>query len=159
MRALLACVCLATGCSSRAAPGPTAAPANRDAATPEVAVATGSATFAGVLTAPATVASSTALTAHLAITNPGPDPLILTRGALDLAVLAVEVRDADDRRVPTIPPPVPQPEDADPIAIAPGQALARDYRLDVFSPTLPPGRYTLHCRVVACAPRAFAVAP
>ena len=158
MRALLACVCLALGCSSRAAPGPTAAPANRDAA-PDHAVATGPATFAGVLTAPATVASSAELTAHLAITNPGPDPLVVTRGALDLAALAVEVRDADDRRVPTIPPPVPRPEDAEAIAIAPGQALARDYRLDVFSPPLPPGRYTLHCRVVVCAPRPFVVAP
>lgn len=158
MRALLACVCLAIGCSSRAAPGPTAAPANRDAA-PTAAVAPGPATFVGVLTAPATVAGSTALSAHLAITNPGPDPLVVTRGALDLAVLAVEVRDADDRRVPTIPPPVPRPEDAEAVTLAPGETLARDYRLDVFSPPLPPGRYTLRCRVVACAPQPFVVAP
>mgnify|MGYP001246063723 CR=1 FL=1 len=158
MRALVPCVCLAIACSSRAAPGPTAAPANRDAA-PAPAVADGADAFAGVLTAPATVASSTELTAHLAITNPGPDPLVVTRGALDLAVLAIEVRDAADHRVPTIPPPVPQPEDAEAITIAPGQAVARDYRLDVFSPPLPPGRYTLRCRVVACAPRPFVVAP
>lgn len=157
MRALLACVCLAIGCSSRAAPGPTATP-SRDGA-PAPADATGPAAFVGVLTAPATVASSQALAARLVITNPGPAPLELTRGALDLAVLAVEVYDAAERRVPTIPPPVPRPEDAEPIAIAPGEALTRDYALAVFSPPLPPGRYTLRCRVVACAPQPFVVAP
>ncbi len=158
MRHLLACACLAIGCGSRATPAPPPTPPAADAAS-TVVIATGPIHYAGVVTAPATVAASTALTAHLVITNPGPDELVLHRGAVDLAVLALEVRDARDQRVPTIPPPVPRPEDAEPIALAPGASLTRDYQLDVFSPPLPPGRYALHCRMVACAPWPFTVAP
>jgi hypothetical protein len=152
MRAHLAIVCLAIGCGSHPTPGSTEASASRDAATDPVS-------FAGVVTAPATVGSSAELTAHLVIRNPGPDALALTRGAVDLAVLALEVRDAHDQRVPTMPPPVPRPEDAEQIVLAPGETLERDFRLDVFSPPLPPGTYALHCRVVTCAPWRFTVAP
>lgn len=152
----LLCWCLAVGCGQRATPGPATAPVGRDAAPP---VATGPATFAGVLTAPATVRSSAELTAHLVITNPGPDEMVLSHGAVDLAVLALEVRDARDQQVPTVPPPVPRPEDSERIVLGPGQSLTRDYGLAVFSPPLPPGTYALHCRMVACAPRPFTVAP
>lgn len=122
-------------------------------------VGTGPATYAGVLTVPSSVGSSAALTAHLVITNPGPDELVLTRGALELAVLALEVRDGQDQRVPTMPPPVPRPEDSERVVLAAGEVLVRDYRLDVFSPPLAPGTYALHCRMVACAPRPFTVGP
>jgi hypothetical protein len=152
MRALLAIVCLAIGCRSHPTTGPMEASAGRDAATAPV-------TFAGVLTAPTTVRSSAELTAHLVIHNAGPDALTLTRGSVDLAVLALEVRDANGQRVPTVPPPVPRPEDAEPIVLAPGETLERDFQLDVFSPSLPAGTYALHCRVVACAPWRFTVAP
>jgi hypothetical protein len=150
-------VLLIAGCGSSSTPGAAAPPPPRptDAA---LAIATGPATFAGVLTAPATVRSSAELTAHLVITNPGPDPMVLTRGALELAVLALAVRDAADVRVPTLPPPVPRPEDGERMTLAAGAALTRDYRLDVFVPPLPPGRYALHCRMVACAPAGFTVA-
>lgn len=142
------------GCASRR-PAP-AAIANADASGGGAGT---SAAFPGVLTVPATVASSAALTAHLRIDNRGAAPLRLTRGPLELAVLAVEVRDAAGQRVPSIPPPVPQPEDAEELELAPGQHLDRDYALDVFSPPLPPGRYQLVCQVVACAPVTFTVAP
>ena len=156
MRVLVACV-LVVGCGQGSAPDRAPPPAS--GADLAARLGTGPATFAGVLTAPATVRSSAELTAHLVITNPGPDPLVLTRGALELAVLALEVRDATDQRVPTIPPPVPLPEDGERVTLAAGQALVRDYQLDVFSPPLAPGTYALHCRMVACAARTFTVAP
>ena len=112
-----------------------------------------------MLTTPARVRSSAELTAHLVITNPGPGELVLTRGALELAVLALEVRDAHEQRVPTMPPPVPRPEDGDRVVLGAGEVLERDYRLDVFSPPLAAGTYALHCRMVACAPRPFTVGP
>lgn len=154
--ASLAAAVLAAGCRQSAPADRTAPPARTDG---PVARGIGPATFAGVLTGPASVRSSADLAAHLVITNPGPDDLTLTHGAVDLAVLAVEVRDASDARVPTMPPPVPRPEDAERIVLRPGEQLVRDYRLDVFSPPLAAGRYTLHCRMVACAPLAFTVAP
>lgn len=156
MRPILVCALIA-GCRQPAAPNDTARPGPRADAAAQLG--TGPATFAGVLTAPAAVRSSAELTAHLVITNPGPGELVLTRGAVDLPVLALEVRDARDARVPTIPPPVPRTEDAERIVLAPGQTLERDYPLDVFSPPLAPGAYTLHCNMVACAPRPFTVAP
>ena len=112
-----------------------------------------------MLTAPAVIHAPGELAVHLVITSRGPDDLVLTRGAVDLDQLALEVRDARGERVPTIPPPVPRPEDAERLVLRAGETLERDYRLDVFSPPLPPGRYTLHCRMVACAPRPFTVAP
>ncbi|HVV84075.1 MAG TPA: hypothetical protein VHE35_13460 [Kofleriaceae bacterium] len=155
MRSWIACLLLA-GCHQ---PGPGRATPSTAPADGAPATGTGPATFAGVLTAPAVVRSSAELTAHLVITNPGPDELVLTHGAVELAVLAVEVRDARDQRVPTVPPPVPRAEDAERLVLQPGQTLERDYRLDVFSPPLAPGDYALHCRMVACAPRRFTVAP
>ena len=144
----LVCWSLMVGCSQRAAPTPTTAPLAGDAAPP---LGAGPATFAGALTAPATVRSSTELTAQLVITNPGPDELVLTHGAADLAVLALEVRDGHDQRMPTMPRPVPRPEDSERIVLAAGQTLTRAYGLAVFSPPLPPGSYTLHGRVTGAS--------
>ena len=153
MRTLLVLV-VATGCGRAASPDRPATGTGDP-----VTSAAGLTLFPGVLTAPATVRSSTELTAHLVITNPGPDELRLTRGALELAMFALEVHDAADQRVPTVPPPVPLPEDAEPVVLAAGGKAERDYGLHIFSPPLPAGRYTLHCRVVACAPVRFTVAP
>ena len=113
----------------------------------------------GALSVPATVRSSDELTAALTITNRGAAALSLAQGPLEIAVLALEVHDATGARVPTIPPPVPSPDDVTPVAIAPGASITRRYRLAVFSPPLAPGRYTVHCRIVACAPAGFEVAP
>jgi hypothetical protein len=113
----------------------------------------------GRLVVPATVRSSSELTARLIITNRGSTAMSFTQGALELAVLALEVRDAANARVPTIPPPVPRADDATTVTLAPGASLSRDYAMGVFSPPLAPGRYVMTCRVVACAPVPFVVAP
>ncbi len=113
----------------------------------------------GRLTVPGSVRSPDELHAQLTITNRGSTVMSLAQGPLEIAVLALEVHDAAGTRRPTIPPPVPRPEDTRPVTIAPGAAITRDYGLAVFSPALEPGNYTVHCRIVACLPARFVVAP
>ena len=113
----------------------------------------------GALTVPASVRSSDELTARLTITNRGATALTLAQGLLEIGLLALEVHDAASAKMPTVPPRMPRPEDATQVTIAPGASITRDYRLAVFSPALGPGRYTVHCRIVACAPAGFVVAP
>jgi hypothetical protein len=159
-RWILSSILLAACGAEKSAPAPTAPPTPppADASVTAPVVGTGPATFAGTLEAPVSVRSSHELKARLTITNPGPDDMVLTRGALDLPMLALEVR-AAGKRVNPIPPPVPRPEDADRIVIKPGDSLVRDYMLNIFSPELPPGDYELHCLMVACRAAPFTVTP
>ena len=85
--------------------------------------------------------------------------MVFRQGQNRPAACGPGVTGARDQQVPTVPPPVPRPEDSERIVLGPGQSLTRDYGLAVFSPPLPPGTYALHCRMVACAPRPFTVAP
>lgn len=111
----------------------------------------------GSLSAPTNVSSSRDLKVQLTVTNPGPADLTLTRGALELPMLALEVRDAAGKRVNPLPPPVPRPEDATTVTLRPGETQVRDYLLTMFSPELPAATYTLHCLVVTCEPVSFNV--
>lgn len=61
------------------------------------------------------------------------------------AILMLEVCDADGKRVPTIPPPMPpRAEDAAKYVrtLPPGEAFTKTLSLHVFSPPLAPGTYT-----------------
>lgn len=166
MRTLLVSFALLAACGRgdrsppSASPTPTATPPSTPTpgTTPAV-VSDAAPAFPGTLSAPVSVRSSIELKAQLTITNPGPGELAVRRGAVDLAMLALEVRDVAGRRVNPIPPPVPRPEDADVLTLRPGESLVRDYPLHIYSPALPAGTYTLNCLVVACAPHTFTVAP
>lgn len=147
------------GCHRQPSPdhSPTLAPSPSPTPTPSPTLAPTA--LPGSLTVPASVRSSDELTAQLTITNRGSTIMSLAQGPLEISLLALEVHNAAGARIPTIPPPVPRPEDTKPVAIAPGASITRDYRLSVFSPALAPGRYTVHCRIVACMPASFAIAP
>jgi hypothetical protein len=76
-------------------------------------------------------------------------------------MFAIEVRDASGKAVPTIPPPVPREGDDDPVDLNALRVLPPPfrYRLNIFSPPLAPGTYTLVCKAIPCAPVTVRVGP
>ncbi len=80
---------------------------------------------------------------------------------LATAQLSIEVRDASGRVMPTIPPPVP-PAEAPRELLGSGQSRTFHLSLNVFSPELPPGRYTVRWGArqgIASTPVEFVIAP
>ncbi len=79
------------------------------------------------------------------IKNEGPTPETLNLFVLAIPQLALEVRDARDRVVPPMSPPVPPPR-IDTAALLPSYARTFNMSLDAFSPPLPKGHYNVRLR-------------
>jgi len=70
------------------------------------------------------------------------------------------VRDASGHRIGTVPPPMPRPGDDHLEPLAPGASRTFVLSLNVFSPPLPPGTYTLDWgerQGIAATPVSFVV--
>jgi hypothetical protein len=65
---------------------------------------------------------------------------------LSTAILALNVLDAAGTQLPTIPPPIPAAVQEF-VVIPPGKELSRSFGLNIFSPPLPPGTYTVRLAV------------
>jgi hypothetical protein len=83
-------------------------------------------------------------------------PVVLPAEVLSAAQLLLEVIDARGTRVPTVPPPAMSGQA---VTLAPGERVRRELTLDVFSPPLRPGRYTVRFRgaVIVGTPVTFVV--
>lgn len=68
----------------------------------------------------------------------------INRVAIASPILALAVLDAAGKVVPTVPPPLPSPEE---IAIPAGKTKSFSYTLNHFSPPLPAGRYGIRVRL------------
>ncbi len=103
-----------------------------------------------------------ALSLSASVRNDAPETWLAPVVPLGIAQLSVDVRDASGRRMPTIPPPVPHPDDDRREPLGQGQSRTFVLSLNVFSPPLPPGTYTVDLgerEGIACAPVTFVVAP
>ena len=83
------------------------------------------------------------MTASVELVNRSAGPITMPGQVLDSAQLLLEVRDAKDRVVPPTPPPIPNGEMR---SILAGDRLTRSLSLDVFSPPLAPGDYTVRVK-------------
>ena len=95
-------------------------------------------------------------TVHNAGSTPWGAPVV----PLGFAQLSVDVRAAGGRRIGTVPPPVPRVGDDHLEPLAPGASRTFVLSLDVFSPPLPPGTYTIDWgerQGIAVAPVSFVV--
>ncbi|UJR83524.1 hypothetical protein [Sandaracinus amylolyticus] len=80
---------------------------------------------------------------------------------LSIAQLSVDVYDPSGRRVPTIPPPVPRPDDDRCEPLEQGRSRTFVISLGVFSPDLAPGTYTVRWGAregIATPPATFVIA-
>jgi hypothetical protein len=83
------------------------------------------------------------------VANHGATPLVLNKNVSTDAIRALRFFDADGKRVPTIPPSFPLEGT---ITIAPGESKEFDYNLNIFSPPLKPGDYSIHVSFVSADP-------
>lgn len=82
-------------------------------------------------------------TASVLLVNRSAGAVMISGRVLDSAQLLLEVHDAKDRVVAPMPPPTPNAEMR---AILAGDRLTRSLSLDVFSPPLPAGDYTVRAK-------------
>jgi RNA polymerase sigma factor (sigma-70 family) len=83
------------------------------------------------------------------VTNPGTTPLELNKNVSTDAIRALRFFDADGKRVPTLPPPLPTEGT---ITVAPGESREFDYGLNIFSPPLKAGHYSIHVSFISADP-------
>ncbi len=83
------------------------------------------------------------------VTNPGTTPLELNKNDSTDAIRALRFFDADGERVPTLPPSFPTEGT---ITVAPGESRAFDYNLNIFSPPLKAGHYSIHVSFISADP-------
>lgn len=107
---------------------PAAAPYKPDASVPAAILAT--VTVSG-------------MTASVELVNRSAGAITIAGQVLDSAQLLLEVRDSKDHVVAPMPPPTPNGEMR---AILAGDRLTRSLSLDVFSPPLAPGDYTVRVK-------------
>lgn len=122
-----------TACGARAAPPPPATDA-RPAATALVAT---------LSVARERYASGPDVEVLVVLENRSAAPVDLPAQVLESAQLLLRVRDGRGADVASGPPPTPRP---DTTTIAPGQRLTKKLRLDVFSPPLAAGDYSVTLR-------------
>ena len=82
---------------------------------------------------------------HTKVQNGGDQPLQLNLYGASSAVLFLEVRNGVGRTIHTIPPPMP-PEEMEIVTLAPGESREFRHALNMFSPPLSKGRYTVRAR-------------
>ncbi|MBW2454856.1 MAG: hypothetical protein JRI68_10110 [Deltaproteobacteria bacterium] len=106
--------------------------------------------------------SSQAGTLTVTIRNDGAEPATLQMDILRSGILSLDVFDADGKRIPTIPPPMPlTPEEMKRAqeTLPPGQSRKLTYTLHMFSPQLPPGQYTVRMRGMPSNAARFTIRP
>jgi hypothetical protein len=104
----------------------------------------------------ARVRSSDDLRVTVQLRNSSAQQVVIPSQMLETAILLLEVRNAQGERMNTIPPAVPRNET---VTLAPGAVRSVQLRLNVFSPQLPPGSYTVRPRgaVIEGQPVSFVV--
>ena len=104
----------------------------------------------------ARVPSVATLSVTVVLRNNTTQTVVIPAQILTTAILLLEVRNDRGERVNTVPPPVPT---AETVALVPGAERRVVLGLNVFSPTLPAGRYTVRPRgaVIEGAAVAFRV--
>ncbi len=82
----------------------------------------------------------------------------ISRQVVESNVLALEVSDSSGRRMPPVPPSIPWSRD-DGVRIPAGGIHRAEYSLEMFSPSLPPGRYRVRVQIKgwACEPLEYTV--
>lgn len=101
-------------------------------------------TLSATITLSATrVRSVDQLRATVQLSNAGTQLVVIPAQMLATAILLLEVRNARGERMNTIPPSVPNGET---VSFAPGASRTVQLQLNMFSPTLPPGTYTVQPR-------------
>jgi hypothetical protein len=83
------------------------------------------------------------------VTNRGTTPLELNKNVSTDAIRALRFFDADGERVPTIPPSFPTEGT---ITVSPGESREFDYGLNIFSPPLKAGHYSIHVSFISADP-------
>ena len=85
----------------------------------------------------------------LQVTNHGITPLTLDRNRATDPIRALQFFDEAGKRVPTVPPALPIDGS---VVIQPGKSEQFDYHLNIFSPPLKPGHYSIHVSFVRTDP-------
>lgn len=113
----------------------------RAASTPTTAHSTNAPLLATLSVEKTTYTRDAEVEVVIVLTNRSGSALSLPTQVLDSPILLLEVRSAGEGdRLPTMPPPTPS-DDAR--TIGPEERLSRTMRLDMFSPPLPAGNYTV----------------
>ena len=135
----------ATACQgprSPAAPAPSA-PAPLAASPPVPGLRADTPLLVVLSLAKETYARDADVVVGVVVTNRSAEPIMLPAQLLESPTLLVHVYDAAGGRLEMMSPPVPQDCGE---RIAPGGRVTRSLRLDVFSPSLPPGDYIVNAR-------------
>lgn len=145
--------CVLVGCSRRASctsePGPAKSPSGVstafDAHPPldSSSAPRDSVTGTLELIGPQPASSTQLLSVRATVNNHAHQSLLLPVVALSLGQLSRDIVDANGTRIPTLPPPVPLPNEGRREPLESGESRTIELNLNVFSLTLTTGRYVV----------------